>query len=158
MDATTPIAQIQTAAATGERGVPRLEQPKPVDEKAARLRKLEKATSDFEAIFLGQLLKPLAKSISSTSKGSQLGGDVMLGVAMEKMADALAEKGGIGLGDLMLRNLKDRIAEDTVATVPPKDMGIPLGPDKIEPKELPRQGQPSPMDLNSVKSRPVKGD
>ena len=106
MDATTPIAPVQTDATNGKRGVPRLEQPKPVDEKAARLRKLEKATSDFEAIFLSQLLKPLAKSISSSSKGSQLGGDVMLGVAMEKMAETLADKGGIGLGDLLLRSLK----------------------------------------------------
>jgi Rod binding domain-containing protein len=147
MDAMNPILSLQAANAAGKRGVPCLEQPKPVDETAARLRKLEKASSDFEAIFLTQLLKPLAKSVSSTSQGSQLGGDVMIGVAMEKMAEALAGQGGIGLGDLLLESLKDRLNESPVSSAPQEDKPIPLKSDGIRFIGLDGQGPPTPISI-----------
>ena len=146
MDATTdPVAALQTASATAKRGVPRLEQPKPVDEGAARMRKLEKAASDFESIFLAQLLKPLAKSVSS---GSQLGGDVMVSVAMEKMAEALAEKGGIGLGDLLFEHLKYRVPAEPLPEEPQDDSLMPLEPEKGPMMGLSRQGPPTPIKLD----------
>lgn len=123
MGTANPIAAIDTAAVSATRGVPRLEQPKPVDEQAAKLRKLEKAAGDFEAIFLNQLLKPLAKSVSGSSQGSQLGGDVMMEVAVEKMAETLADKGGIGLADILIESLKERVIGDTVPAVPQDDTG-----------------------------------
>ena len=149
MDATNPISPLHSTPAAGSRGVPRLEQPKPADETAARLRKLEDATSDFEALFLAQLLKPLAKSISSTSQGSQLGGTVMVEVAMEKMAEALADKGGIGLGDMLFTNLKDRISEDSVGTDPQEDKALPLHSDGDEPVDFPLRDQPIPIPLKT---------
>jgi Rod binding domain-containing protein len=149
MDAMNPIPSLQIADAAGKRGVPRLEQPKPVDEAAARMRKLEQATSDFEAIFLTQLLKPLAKSISNTSQGSQLGADVMMGVAMEKMAEALADRGGIGLGDLLLENLKDRLNDNPVPSGPQEDKPISLKSDGTIFIGLPTQGPPTPVSLKT---------
>ena len=146
-----PLLSLQAADAAGKRGTPRLEQPKPADETAARLRKLEKASSDFEAIFLTQLLKPLAKSVSSTSQGSQLGGDVMIGVAMEKMAEALADRGGIGLGDLLLESLKARIAKDPVSSAPQEDKPIPLKSDSIRFIGLAAQGPPTPISIKPGK-------
>ena len=149
MDATNPISAVNSGATAANRGVPRLEQPKPVDEAAARLRKLENATSDFEALLLTQLLKPLAKSISSTSQGSQLGGDVMVEVAMEKMAETLADKGGIGLGNMLFQNLKDRISEDSVQVDSQEDKAFKFNPEADRPIELPSRGQPVSMPLTN---------
>jgi len=154
MDPVNPITSLQANAVAGKRGVPALEQPKPPNEQAAKLRKLEKATSDFEAIFLNQLLKPLAKSVSSSSQGSQLGGDVMMEVAMEKMAETLADKGGIGLGDLLSKNLKNRILGDSIPTVPQQDTGTP----QIKALRLQEDTGPAPIKLWPIDPEPVKLD
>lgn len=154
MDAATPIAAADSVSATLKRGVPRLEQPKPADEQAAKLRKLKKATSDFEAIFLNQLLKPLAKSVAGSVKGSQLGGEVMMEVAMEKMAETLADKGGIGLADILMESLKDRITGDSLQTGTQDDME----PDGIQYMKLQDDRNQSPMELRPVELRPIDDD
>ena len=109
-----------------QRGTPRLEQPKPLDEKAAKLHKLRQASDDFEAIFIAKLLKPLAESVNGSSDGKQLGGNVMLSVAMEKMAESIAQQGGVGLGDMLYESLKGRIDAEAVPTVSHPDGLFPL--------------------------------
>lgn len=157
MDPATPITPLLPTT-TINRGVPRLEQPQPVDMKAAKLHKLEKASKDFEAIFLNQLLQPLAKSVSSSSEGSQLGGEIMMEVAMEKMAETLADKGGIGLGKLLMQNLKDRIIDDTVPNVAQKDTKVLPEDDQIKLRELPKEVSPIPMILKPEKVMPWHSD
>lgn len=120
-----PIDSVQTVNLVGgeKRGVPRLEQPKPADEAAQKLRTLRKASRDFESIFIARLLEPMIKSVSSSSQGNQFGGGVMLNVAAEKMAESIAAKGGVGLGDMLYESLKGRVqSEDSqtpAADVPP---------------------------------------
>jgi len=78
-----------------------------------QLRKLRKATGDFEALFLSQLLKPFEKAVSSGfGRGDNLGGKIMMQVAMEKMAESLSEHGGMGLGDVLYESLKKRVVAD----------------------------------------------
>jgi Rod binding domain-containing protein len=149
------ITPVDSATAAPRRGVPRLEQPKPVDEGAAKLLKLRKATNDFEAIFIAKLLKPLAKSASTiSSEGSQLGGNVMLEVATEKMAESLAGKGGLGLGDLLFESLKYRLP----AFEPPADGGnpdmMPLPADQNETTVLPMPESPAPRPLETEQAAP----
>jgi Rod binding domain-containing protein len=149
MDASDSITAVGAVAQSDTRGVPRLEQPKPPDEAAAKMRKLEQATNDFEALFLAHLLKPMAKSVAKMkmSEGSQLGGDVMIEVAMEKMAESIADKGGIGLGRLLFESLQYRVAaEDPVEDTLPNPLR-PLRSERQETVDLESQGPPTPRPL-----------
>ncbi|MBD3298787.1 MAG: hypothetical protein GF341_09045 [candidate division Zixibacteria bacterium] len=114
-----PIDSVQAVNIVGgdQKGVPRPEQPKPADEAAQKLLTLRKASRDFESIFIARLLEPMVKSVSSMSDGGQFGGGVMLKVAAEKMAESIAGKGGVGLGDMLYESLKGRV--ETEATVEP---------------------------------------
>ncbi|GAB4317053.1 MAG: hypothetical protein Kow0074_05410 [Candidatus Zixiibacteriota bacterium] len=109
-----PIDSVQTVNIVGGsgKGVPRLEQPKAADETAQKLRTLRKASRDFESIFISRLLEPMVKSVSSSSQGNQFGGGVMLNVAAEKMAESIAAKGGVGLGDMLYESLKGRVESE----------------------------------------------
>jgi Rod binding domain-containing protein len=105
------------AMVSGEaRGVPRLEQPRPADETAQKLLTLRKASRDFESIFIARLLEPMVKSVGSMSQGQQFGGGVMLNVAAEKMAESIAGKGGVGLGDMLYESLKERVISESSTT------------------------------------------
>ena len=117
------VPQVTSVAGT-DKGVPRLEQPKPADDTEQKLRTLRKASSDFESILIAQLLEPLVKSVSNTAEGGQFGGGVMLSVAAEKMAESIAGKRGMGLGDVLYESLKSRILKSRVSETVPNDQGL----------------------------------
>lgn len=114
-----PVNSVQAVSVLSgdHKGTPRLEQPKPADEAAQKLLTLRKASRDFESIFIARLLEPMVKSVSSMSDGGQFGGGVMLKVAAEKMAESIAGKGGVGLGEMLYESLKGCI--ETEATEEP---------------------------------------
>ena len=119
----SPIHQITPNIAEG-RGTPRLQQPGPLDPKAAQLHTLRKAASDFESLFLSQLLKTMQATVHKTEQSKSLGGDIMLDVASEKLAESLSKKGGIGLGDMIYETMKRRLVPDTTGA-PASDRSIP---------------------------------
>ena len=82
------------------------------DPRAVRLRKLRQATAGFEALFLAQLLKCSNRAMMGTTANSGADAAVMLEVTQEKTAEALAQQGGVGLGDLLYENMKDRVIAD----------------------------------------------
>lgn len=123
-DATQPIIP----NFTGGRGTPKLEQPGPVDEKAAQLNRLRKSAGDFESLFLAQLLKTMQATVHKTEQSTSLGGDVMLDVATEKLAEDLSKRGGIGLRDMILKSMEHRITDpktNVPSTQPIPRMGEP---------------------------------
>lgn len=151
MDPLIPLPEV-TAPGQPGRAAPRLDQPKPVDPQAAHRLKLRKATSEFEALFIAQLLKPLEKSLSQSSNGETLGGDVLFGVAITKMAEALAARGGVGLGDMMYRALESRVAGESAPEAGDDeknstDQGvIPLTSPEVEAKPLPDPRRVIPLE------------
>lgn len=62
----------------------------------------KKAASEFEAIFIRQLLSSLEKS-SGLSGGESSGGSVFRSMMVGALADTAAEGGGIGLSELILK-------------------------------------------------------
>lgn len=108
---------------TGGRGTPKLEQPGPPDEKTAQLNRLRKSAGDFEALFLAQLLKTMQATVHKTEQAKSLGGDVMLDVASEKLAEDLSKRGGIGLRDMILKSMEHRVTDSK--TVVPSEQPIP---------------------------------
>ena len=127
-----PIHQV-TPNLTEGRGIPRLQQPGPLDPKAAQLHSLRKAASEFEALFLSHLLKTMQATIHKAEPAKSLGGEIMLDVASEKLADGLAKKGGIGLGDMIFESMKRRLVADT---------GGAVANDRPIPRETGREFRP----------------
>ncbi len=135
-----PVDSVQTVNIVGgsQKGVPRLKQPQPADEAAQKLRTLRRASRDFESIFIARLLEPMVSSVSSMSDGEQFGGGVMLKVAAEKMAESIAGKGGVGLGDMLYESLKGRIDSEASDQPPPEA----AKPDTEQPFDLLKEPHP----------------
>ena len=69
--------------------------------------KLAKAAHDFEAFLLTSLLGPLERSFSAVPGGqSEAEADTYQYLGVQAMATALASSGGIGIAELVVRNLK----------------------------------------------------
>jgi flagellar protein FlgJ len=63
-----------------------------------------KAAQEFEALLLSSLLSPLEKSFSSLS-GQDSSGDDYHYMGVQALAGALSKSGGIGVADLLARQL-----------------------------------------------------
>lgn len=61
--------------------------------------RIHDAAQKFEAVLLGEMLKPLAKKDENDEGDS--GGSPMQGYGVEAMAGALAQRGGLGFAHMM---------------------------------------------------------
>lgn len=68
--------------------------------------RLRKAVQDFEALLLAQCLEKLQESVKVEADGSDAGAETLSGLGTQAVASALASRGGLGLGELMLRQLE----------------------------------------------------
>jgi len=80
--------------------------------------KLQKAAQEFEALFVGYLLKSMRKSIPESNLfGNGISGNMYQGMFDEKIAEAVSGKGGIGLADNLIeylqKNLQPENPEDS---------------------------------------------
>lgn len=69
--------------------------------------RLKKACSDFESIFINQMLKAADTGISGDGgflKGND--GKIIKSMFNEKLADTMSSGGGIGLGEILFEKLK----------------------------------------------------
>ena len=75
-----------------------------------RQEKLKKACADFESLFLNYMLKSMR---SSVTKGGIAGGSeegkMFQSMFDEKLADQIASDGGLGLGEILLQKLSERL-------------------------------------------------
>ncbi|MBO8151521.1 MAG: hypothetical protein H0Z30_03410 [Candidatus Marinimicrobia bacterium] len=69
--------------------------------------KLRKAAKEIEAIFIAQVIKAMEKSLPSESIGGKKNNLVNM-LFSSTMGKAIAEKGGIGLADIIYKSLKSR--------------------------------------------------
>ena len=85
---------------------PRLSGALKTDGKAADDAKLKKACQEMEGVFLNMLLKSMRATVTKT----ETGGSTMQAETMQSMFDMemtrhLAAAGGVGIADMMYRNL-----------------------------------------------------
>jgi Rod binding domain-containing protein len=73
-------------------------------EKTEQQARVYKAAQDFEALLLASILGPLEKSFSSLSK-QESGGDDYHYMGVQALAGALSKSGGIGVAELLARQL-----------------------------------------------------
>jgi len=75
-----------------------------------RQEKLKKACADFESLFLNYMLKSMRSSVPEggiSGKGEE--GKMFQAMFDEKLADEIAGGGGLGLGEILLRQLGERL-------------------------------------------------
>ena len=74
----------------------------------ADLAALEKVCKDFEAIFIHTLLKTMRKSLPK-AEGSGWSRDMYTSIGDLELARSIAHGRGIGLGEVLFEQLKDKV-------------------------------------------------
>jgi len=92
------------------------------DPKAAELDQLKAAAKQFEAIFTRQMLKSVREA--KLSEDDLFGSDAtdqFRDMQDANLADQLAGKGAIGIGDLLVRQFQARLSNGVSGTAPTTD-------------------------------------
>ncbi len=88
---------------------------------------LQKAAQQFEALFLNEMLKSMRSTVPENDLWGQSGGSrIYQQMHDQALADGLATRGEFGIGDLIVRQFRDRIVpsgEDGAAALPAR--GLP---------------------------------
>jgi len=66
---------------------------------------LKKAARDFEAVFIGQLLKVMRETIEESEEGGGFGKGIYTELFDQEIAVSLAERGALGIGDIIYKSL-----------------------------------------------------
>lgn len=80
------------------------------NKKSPSQEKLEKACADFESIFLSYMLKTMREGVSRIdplSKSHE--SKILYAMYDEKLSEEIAGSGGIGLANILLEKLKNRL-------------------------------------------------
>ena len=87
--------------------------PAPVsanNKKDASQEKLKKACADFESIFLTYMLKTMrASALEIDPVGKSNESKILYAMYDEKLSEEIAGSGGIGLANILLEKLKNRL-------------------------------------------------
>ncbi len=75
---------------------------------AARHNKLVHAAEQFEAVLLGELMKPLSSNAAIGEGSEDAASNPMQGFAVESMAGAMARSGALGLAEKMVAAVEKR--------------------------------------------------
>jgi Rod binding domain-containing protein len=74
--------------------------------------KIEKASKEFEAILVNTLMKSMRNTIpKSDLMGEGFGNDIMEGMFDEELSRHIASSGNLGFGEMLYRNLLDRVSD-----------------------------------------------
>ena len=80
------------------------------DKKNASQEKLKKACAGFESIFLAYMLKTMRASASEIDPvGKSHESKILYAMYDEKLSEEIAGSGGIGLANILLEKLKNRL-------------------------------------------------
>jgi Rod binding domain-containing protein len=95
--------------------------------------RLQRAVKDFEAIFVGQMLKSMRSSLSTTGMfGDSFGGDVMEGVFDIEFAQHMSGSSSFGLAEMLYK----QITGDDL-TREPKRLPVPVPAPRTENRKIP---------------------
>jgi len=81
--------------------------------------KLKKACTEFEALFMSQMLKSMRQTIPQTGfLGKGLGDDIYQGLMDQELSQKLSQNKGLGLGKVIYRQMLKR--EEKASPVTPE--------------------------------------
>lgn len=70
----------------------------------SQMKKIRETAQNFEAVFLGEMLRPMFENIDPAEPfGGGAGSDVWKDMQVDEFGKAIAKKGGIGLADHIVR-------------------------------------------------------
>ncbi|HUI09978.1 MAG TPA: transglycosylase SLT domain-containing protein [Bacteroidota bacterium] len=95
---------------------------------AAKKARLQKAVKDFEAIFLGMMMKSMRSSVPKDDAiGESFGGDLMESMFDEEVAHRMAGRSNLGLADMLYRSITHEPMPATPVAPPqaPQQAGAP---------------------------------
>jgi flagellar protein FlgJ len=76
------------------------------DKKKLDRKKLKKACTDFEALFIAQMLKSMRQTVPQTGfLGKGLGNEIYQGLMDQELSKKLAHNKGLGLGQVLYRQM-----------------------------------------------------
>jgi Rod binding domain-containing protein len=111
--------------------------------------KLKKACADFEALFIHQLLKFMRQAAPSNALlGNGPGTEIYQSLIDQELSNHLAERSGIGLGEIMARQILRREETKGPSTQESKPLSSPETEIKERWKEHERIGGPSSYPLS----------
>lgn len=121
-----------------------------------KLRELKKAAQEFEAVFIGYMLKVMRSTVEPAEEDSQsLGKDVYVSMFDQEIALQIARRNSLGIGELMYRQLEHTVRDkQEPAELPPSktDLSPPrerVGPERLLPSQIDgatELRQPSPLE------------
>jgi peptidoglycan hydrolase FlgJ len=80
-----------------------------------RLRELKKATQEFEAVFIGYMLKVMRSTVEpADEEGGALGKDIYLSMFDQEIALQMARNSSVGIGEMMYRQLEQTVKDNKV--------------------------------------------
>jgi len=92
----------------------------PVAPEQSHAQKLVRAARQFEAVLLSQLLGSLERTFAAFGeKKTENGQDHYQFLGIQALASSLATKGGLGIADMIVRNLKRREDRGVDSSVKP---------------------------------------
>jgi Rod binding domain-containing protein len=87
--------------------------PTPVTSEKSDRERLTRAAHQFEAVLLNQLLGSLEHSFSALGEeNTEAGSEHYRYLGVQALASSIAEKGGIGIANLILRNFRQEGSHD----------------------------------------------
>ena len=120
-----------------------------VKKKGIDREKLKKACADFEALFIHQLLKFMRQAApSSALLGNGPGTEIYQSLMDQELSNHLARRSGIGLGEMMARQILRREETKGPSTQTSKPLSSPETEIKERWKEHERIGGPSSYPLS----------
>ena len=110
--------------------------------------KLKEACKGFESIFLNKLWKQMRDSVPKEGFLHSKEEEMYLGMFDQKLSEQLADSGGIGLGDMLFKNLRANMLDASRTTSPSN------AKDRLPIKPLNRHFNPRDVDppSDSVKT------
>lgn len=82
---------------------------------ALRHGKLVQAAQQFEAVMLGELMKPLSKGSAIAENADEASSNPMQSYGVEAMAAALAKSGALGFAATMVNSVESHLAKNNSA-------------------------------------------
>jgi flagellar protein FlgJ len=125
--------------------------------------RLKKATQDFEALFLTQMWKQMRQGVGKDGLLSSPQSESYISLFDQEMGVKMAEAGGIGLGDMLFRQLQTRLERAGRSTsVPLQPLRAPgaspsvASPLQSAPSPGPSQPDPSVAAADALAERIVR--
>lgn len=110
-----------------------------------RLRELKKATQEFEAVFIGYMLKVMRSTVEpADDEGGALGKDVYLSMFDQEIALQMARSSSLGIGEMMYRQLEQTVKESKTLSGNPLSEAAPPLPASQVPTNFENSGPGQP--------------